>query len=155
MALGCRGLLAHAETMKERPEQSTTTELTVEECLELLATASVGRFAVAGPAGSPLVVPVNFVLDGDVIAFRTAPGAKLDALRRHRASFQVDWIDPLHRTGWSVLVQGLAFEGSAPDVEVEPWDAGPKLYWIRLIPSAITGRRLTLPAVDLDERGYR
>jgi nitroimidazol reductase NimA-like FMN-containing flavoprotein (pyridoxamine 5'-phosphate oxidase superfamily) len=141
--------------MEERPSERITEELSVDECLELLSSATVGRIAVAGPDGPPLVVPVNFVLDGDVVVFRTSPGTKLEALRRHRASFQADWIDPLHRTGWSVLVQGLAFEGSAPDVDLEPWEAGPKRYWIRLVPSAITGRRLSLPSVELDGRGYR
>jgi uncharacterized protein len=145
---------AHPEGMEDR-QQASTEELTVDECLELLASTTIGRIAVAGPDGPPLVVPVNFVLEGDVVVFRTAPGAKLDALRRHRASFQVDWIDPLHPVRWSVLVQGLAFEGSAPDVELEPWEGGPKRYWIRLVPSAITGRRLVLPSIGVDGRGYR
>ena len=155
MALGAIPRTAHPDGMEDRSEHSTTHELTVDECLELLATASVGRIAVAGPDGPPLVVPVNFVLEGSVIVFRTAPGAKLDALRRNRASFQVDSIDPLHRTGWSVLLQGLAFEGSPPEVDPDPWESGAKHYWIRLVPSSITGRRIALPTVELDPRGYR
>lgn len=142
-------------------EGSTTGEhtrlapLSREECLELLATASVGRVAVALPGEPPLVVPVNFALDGEVIVFRTDAGSKLDALRDQPASFQVDCIDPLHRTGWSVLVQGFPHETSPADVTVEPWDAGPKEHWVRIFPGAITGRRLTLRDIPTDERGYR
>jgi nitroimidazol reductase NimA-like FMN-containing flavoprotein (pyridoxamine 5'-phosphate oxidase superfamily) len=129
--------------------------LSVEECLELLATASVGRLAVAQAGRPPLVVPVNFALDGDVIVFRSDLGAKLDALRQEPASFQVDWIDPLHHTGWSVLVQGFAYESSPVDVEVEPWAGGPKQHWVRLFAGTVTGRRLTLTLAEVDERGYR
>ena len=72
-------------------DRTTLEPLTREECLELLATASVGRVAVALPGGPPLVLPVNFALDGDVVVFRSDPGSKLDALREHPASFQVDF----------------------------------------------------------------
>ena len=75
--------------------------------------------------------------------------------REHPASFQVDCIDPFHRTGWSVLVQGFAYETSPADVEVEPWDGGPKAHWVRIYAGGITGRRLTLPQVGPDPRGYR
>ncbi len=129
--------------------------LTAEECLVLLATASVGRVAVALPGGPPLVLPVNYAIDDDVIVFRTDPGSKLTALREYPASFQVDSIDPFHRTGWSVLVQGFAYETSPADLDVDPWDSGPKAHWVRIYPGAITGRRITLPQADLDERGYR
>jgi nitroimidazol reductase NimA-like FMN-containing flavoprotein (pyridoxamine 5'-phosphate oxidase superfamily) len=128
--------------------------LSREECLQLLSTVSVGRVAVAEPGGPPLVVPVNYVVDGDVIVFRSDPGSKLDALREHPASFQVDLIDPFHRTGWSVLVQGVAYETSPAQVNVEPWDRGPKAHWVRIFPGAISGRRLRLPEVPPDPRGY-
>ncbi len=129
--------------------------LTAEECLGLLATASVGRVAVALPGGPPLVVPVNYAVEADVIVFRTDPGTKLYALREHPASFQVDSIDPFHRTGWSVLIQGFAYETSPADVDVDPWDSGPKDHWVRIFPGAITGRRILLPPTELDPRGYR
>jgi hypothetical protein len=135
--------------------QTTLEVLDREECLRLLGTASVGRVAVALPGGAPLVVPVNYALDDDVVVLRTDPGSKLDALREHPASFQVDQIDPFHRTGWSVLVQGFAYESSPVDVDLEPWDGGPKAHWVRIFAGAITGRRLRLPVVELDQRGYR
>jgi hypothetical protein len=86
------------------------------------------------------------VLTGDTILFRTHPGTKLDALRRRPAAFQVDSIDEVHRTGWTVLVQGVAHEASPHDLagaEPDPWaEAGP--HWIQVVPRFISGRRFQL-----------
>jgi nitroimidazol reductase NimA-like FMN-containing flavoprotein (pyridoxamine 5'-phosphate oxidase superfamily) len=134
-------------------------ELEHDECLKLVASLSIGRIAVTvEDFDAPLVVPVNYVLDGDVVVFRTGPGAKLHALRDTPVSFQVDLIDPLHRTGWSVLVRGIASEATGKEVEhlvVEPWAPGDKHHWIRVLPTAITGRKIRLPDVPWDTRGYR
>ena len=130
-------------------------ELTLEECFDLLASASIGRVAVARPGEAPLVVPVNFTLDDQVVMFRTGPGSKLDTLREHPASFQVDCVDPYHRTGWSVLVTGFAYESAPSGVGLDPWDPGPKEYWVRIVAETVTGRRITLAPSDLDPRGYR
>jgi uncharacterized protein len=133
-------------------------ELARDECLLLLGAFTVGRVAIALPSGSVLVVPVNYVLDGEAIVFRSDPGEKLDHLHGAPASFQIDFIDPVHHTGWSVLVQGTAHRVSATEVEhlaVEPWAGGQKPHWVRVVPSAITGRRLIAPNLPLDLRGYR
>ncbi|MFD6327938.1 DUF1918 domain-containing protein, partial [Streptomyces sp. NPDC058442] len=47
-------------------------DLTPQECRTLLSTHGVGRIAVTTPQG-PAVVPVNYEVVGDTIAFRTAP----------------------------------------------------------------------------------
>lgn len=54
-------------------------ELPRDECLRLLAPLAIGRFAVTTPDGSPLVVPVNYVLDGEIVVFRSDPGLRGDA----------------------------------------------------------------------------
>lgn len=133
-------------------------EIPLDECIALLRSMSVGRIAVALPAegDSPLVVPVNYVVDGDVVVFRTDPGSKLDRLHETSVSFQVDLIDPFHRTGWSVLVRGVAREASADEAEhvhVQSWAGGPKLHWVRVTPLAITGRRIRLPELPERRRG--
>jgi hypothetical protein len=74
-------------------DDPTLEVLTREECLRLVATLPVGRIAVNGVGGPPHVVPVNYVLDGDVIVFRTDPGTKLSALRKRPVTFQTDLID--------------------------------------------------------------
>ena len=57
-------------------------------------------------AGRAAIFPVNYVLDGDTIVFRTDPGTKLGAAGRARASFEIDSVDREHRTGWSVVASG-------------------------------------------------
>ena len=123
-------------------------ELTRDECLRLLRAFTVGRVAIASASGSVVVVPVNYVVDGDVIVFRSDPGEKLGRLHERPASFQIDWIDPFHHTGWSVLVRGTAFRATAAEVEhldIRSWAAGDKQYWVRVVPGEITGRRLVAP----------
>lgn len=72
-------------------------ELPRDECFELLRSRPVGRLAVSLTGRAPLVVPVNFVVDGDDIVFQSYAGTKLTALRDQPVSFQVDEIDPWRR----------------------------------------------------------
>jgi nitroimidazol reductase NimA-like FMN-containing flavoprotein (pyridoxamine 5'-phosphate oxidase superfamily) len=137
--------------------QASLDELTTQECYELLATVLVGRLAVAGDDGCPTVVPVNFVLDGESVVFRTDAGMKLHALRSGRASFQADHVDPHAGTGWSVLVRGAVHTATAWEVarlDLEPWAPGAKGTWFRLTPRFVTGRRLSAAGAELDGRGY-
>ena len=135
---------------------ATFDELDRSECLELAATHTIGRLAVVLRAGSPLVVPINYALDGEIVVFRTGPGSKLTSLGERPVSFQVDEVDEAHRTGWSVLIQGVAFVMSGPpgDIEIESWAPGDKDHWIRIIPASITGRRISVPMWPVDGRGY-
>ena len=141
-------------------EEPVVDELDREECLRLLATQSVGRVAVTEPDWAPHVVPVNYVLLRDSIVFRSGRGTKLRLLVTEPVSFEVDFVDPFHRTGWSVLVKGLAYQASnweieVEDVHIEPFAPGRKDYWARLVPHSITGRRIRLPAAaPFDPRGY-
>ena len=131
-------------------------ELTREECLALLAAHSVGRIAVIGDDNMPFVVPVNYRLSADTIVFRTEAGTKLDALQRHPVAFQIDAIDPLERSGWSVLVRGIAHEVTPQELEsvhVEPW-IGPTSHLIQVVPRLISGRRIRLPSAEYESRGY-
>jgi nitroimidazol reductase NimA-like FMN-containing flavoprotein (pyridoxamine 5'-phosphate oxidase superfamily) len=133
-------------------------ELSRTACFELLAQVPYGRFAVARREGSPLVVPVNFVLDGESIVFRTGPGTKLSELPHHLVSFQADQVDVVHRTGWSVLVEGVAFEMSEVEIghrQLETWAPGHREHWVRIVPAVVTGRLLTMaPPPESDGRAY-
>ena len=133
--------------------------LSREEALALVATLEIGRIAVGRAGQPPLVVPVNYVLDGEVIVFRSDPGTKLSVLvRGEPVSFQVDLVDPFHRSGWSVLVTGTAFEATHWEVDhltVEPWAGGDKQHWVRLEPDTVTGRRVQFQEpVEEDLPGY-
>src|SRR5688572_22937610 len=111
-------------------------ELSRADCVELLRSRVVGRVAVIVDDGSPLVVPVNYVMDGETVVFRTGPGSKLGGLRTQPLSFQIDDQDPYRRAGWSVLVRGVAFEIEERDAPEDPgpWAPGEKAHWVRLTP---------------------
>ena len=138
-------------------QDPTLEEMSRDECLQLVASMSIGRVAVGRADDPPLVVPVNYVLDGEVIVFRSDPGTKLFAAREGPISFQVDVVDTYHRRGWSVLISGIAHEASAVEVEhltVEPWAGGEKQHWVRVVPGQVTGRRVRLPEIRTSDRGY-
>ncbi|HET7489931.1 MAG TPA: pyridoxamine 5'-phosphate oxidase family protein [Acidimicrobiales bacterium] len=120
-------------------------DLSLDECMRLLADSTVGRFAVATPGAAPLVVPVNYLLDGDAVVFRSGPGSKLRGLRGLPVSFEVDRIDEVRHTGWSVLLRGRAYEATRWEVEhlhLETWVPGDKGHWVRIVPEGISGRRI-------------
>ena len=126
-------------------------ELGRQECLELLATQSIGRLAVADHGHyPPHIVPVNFVLDGDRVVFRSDWGLKfrLSVLAEHSVSFEVDHLDPEGRLAWSVVVQGRVdllaqdeVDASAQAPNLRPL-VGELRQWIQIVPYVITGRKL-------------
>lgn len=90
------------------------TALTENECLRRLAEHKVGRISVTSRA-LPVIVPVNYVLTGHTILFRTEPGGMLaNATDNTVVAFEVDDLADDGRSGWSVLAVGVAqhIEGS-------------------------------------------
>lgn len=143
--------------MDERADLPELEVLDVGACLELLGECSLGRVALNERLG-PIVVPVNYALDGDTIVFRTDEGAKLRGVETQPMSFQVDGFDELRETGWSVLVRGVAHEvaeGEVAHLHLRSWAAGAKRHWVRLVPSVVTGRRVAAVELPFDDRGYR
>ena len=125
--------------------------LTADECYRLLSTQQIGRLGV-NAEHYPLIYPVNYALEHDVIVLRMAPGTKLAAAEHANVTFEVDEIDQRTRSGWSVLVRGLA-EEVTPEHRAElaarteatgltAWAPGDHGHWVRLIPQAISGRRI-------------
>ncbi len=82
------------------------TEMSAGECRDLMGSTSVGRVGFVDEDG-PVVLPVNYVLDGSTVLFRTSPH---NSLARHLDSavvaFEVDEFDDFTQSGWSVLVRG-------------------------------------------------
>jgi nitroimidazol reductase NimA-like FMN-containing flavoprotein (pyridoxamine 5'-phosphate oxidase superfamily) len=118
-------------------------------CLSLLSAVSVGRVGfVAG--GEVLVLPVNFVVDGQDVVFRTASGSKLASAEVGTpVAFEADNYDDITQSGWSVLVSGRA-EVVEDDEEIGrlgqlglySWaSAMDRPFWIRIRPTSVTGRR--------------
>ncbi|HUR23175.1 MAG TPA: pyridoxamine 5'-phosphate oxidase family protein [Acidimicrobiales bacterium] len=120
------------------------------ECLLLLAGQKVGRLGFVVD-GQPMVLPVNYTVERDVVVFRTGEGAKLEAAHGTKVAFEVDEIDTDARTGWSVVIQGVADEiaatGDWPDEVLRAgagptWIPAPTDHCVRITPAVISGRRL-------------
>jgi nitroimidazol reductase NimA-like FMN-containing flavoprotein (pyridoxamine 5'-phosphate oxidase superfamily) len=76
------------------------------ECLRLLATVPIGRLVITR-GGLPAVRLVSFLVDGDSIIFATADDdSRRAAERGDVVAFQVDDVDAVRRTGWSVTTAG-------------------------------------------------
>jgi len=126
-------------------------DLGPEECRALLSTHGVGRVAVTAPDGRPAVVPVNYEIVDDAIAFRTAPGSVPAAAVGTDVAFEVDHLDEALSQGWSVLAVGPARAVTDPDAARrlaggaygEPWAGGEREMWVSIRPTRLTGRRIS------------
>jgi uncharacterized protein len=122
-------------------------EIDAAECLDLLAGTTVGRVAYCDEDG-PVVLPVNYVVNGGDVMFRISPHSSLaQHLRSGPAAFQIDESDAYTQSGWSVLVRGTAAfveydELPEPTSRPSPWPEGNRTLHVRITPSSITGRRL-------------
>jgi hypothetical protein len=92
-------------------------EIPKDECLQLLSQRSVGRLAVVR-MGRPLIFPVNYAFDGEVVVFRTDPGQKLSGSLLRKVAFEVDDVDEAAGTGWSVLLQATATRSPTPSTTI-------------------------------------
>ena len=140
--------------MAEYPTDHAGLEiLPFERCLELLATAPVGRVSFFAD-GEIVVLPVNHVVDGQDPIFCTARGSKLSAAEgQNLVAFEADGFDERTKSGWSVLVNGRA-QAIYEDVEIQrlsrlgphPWVTGTEHpFWIRIRPTSINGRQTPEP----------
>jgi len=116
------------------------------ECLRLLESAAVGRIGITSGA-LPVILPINYRVDGARILFRTGVGTKLDAATRNAVvAFEVDHIDPVYHSGWSVVVTGVAtdVDGASDDaVWATPrWTHGAEDRLVAISIDEISGRRL-------------
>ena len=130
-------------------------------CRRLLASATIGRVGLSAGA-LPTVLPVSFLLIDDGIVFRTGRGTKLEAATHGAVvAFEVDDIDPLSHTGWSVVVTGIARELSALDdlerlrsMPVPSWGLGAADRYVCISTDLITGRRIARPVPPLHLDGH-
>jgi nitroimidazol reductase NimA-like FMN-containing flavoprotein (pyridoxamine 5'-phosphate oxidase superfamily) len=129
-------------------EWATMNVLTEGRCIELLKAYRWGRLAAA-LENWPAILPVNYAFDGDNIVIKTAPGAKLAESPMTPVAFEIDDADHDGAWGWSVLVQGPAFDiTTAVDEtsvrlrqsELKTWAPGRKDHWIRIAAMRISGR---------------
>ncbi len=138
-------------------DKSEMDVLSSSECYQMLGARHIGRLGVVAEL-YPLIIPVNYALDRDVVVIRTAPGSTVARAEHANVTFQVDEMNFTNASGWSVLLRGQAESLTAEHSEeliertratgVEPWAPGERNHWMRIIPHGISGRRIT-PGEDL------
>lgn len=124
--------------------------LGLEECLDRLRKARIGRLAFVRDGG-PVVLPVNHGVDDVGVVFRTTWGSKLlMAEQQGPVAFEVDGVDEERETGWSVLVTGSAsivYETAEAErlegLGVHSWaGVDEDALWVRILAEDISGREI-------------
>ena len=124
------------------------TVLSEEESWRRLGGVALGRL-VTSFAGEPEIFPVNYVVQGRTVLFRTAEGTKLfSAVASSTVVFEAD--DHNADEGWSVIVRGRArMLRTAAEIEeaeharLKTWIATRKIRYVLVTPSEVTGRHFT------------
>ncbi|MGQ4390663.1 pyridoxamine 5'-phosphate oxidase family protein [Streptomyces sp. SAS_270] len=125
-------------------------EIERQECLRLMAKAPVGRIVHTRHA-LPAVLPVNFRVDTDgAVVLRTSAASELvRAVDGAVVAFEVDEVDAVAHSGWSVVVTGSATVVTDPDeherlLRTGPrsWAPSPEEVFVRIQPELVTGREL-------------
>jgi hypothetical protein len=119
------------------------------DCLRLLGSVPVGRIGFFAD-GEIVILPVNHLVDGQDVIFRTGAGSKLSSVGgKNLVGFEADAYDARTRSGWSVVVSGSAeVVESGEEIRrlnefgLRSWgSATDSPSWIRIRPTSITGRR--------------
>lgn len=125
-------------------------ELGRQECLDRLRQAPIGR-VVHTQNALPAVLPVNFSLDAQfAVLLRTSPESELvRSIDGVVVAFEVDAVDAVTHSGWSVVVTGHATLVDDPAEHQHltrtgprSWIASPQDVFIRIASELVTGREL-------------
>ena len=124
-------------------------ELDEDECWELAGTVPVGRVVWTGSKG-PMVVPVNFVVQDRRVVVHSSPYSEMVRdVDDSRVVFEVDEVDPVTRSGWSVLLRGrahVAFRDTDSDLpDVDTWAEGSRRLAVVIEVDEVSGRRVGAP----------
>ena len=87
------------------------------------------------------------------MVFRTAVGSAFHALvRSAEATFEIDGIEKHARTGWSVIMSGVANEVTNPNeisrldgLALDSWAPGHKAHWMRIRAPTVLGGASSCP----------
>lgn len=123
-----------------------------DESLALLEEGVLGRVALSMGA-LPTILPVSYRLVEGYVVFRTGVGSKLDAAARGAViAFEVDSFDAEARTGWSVVVTGIARDTPSHDwaapilsAAIPRWAPAGATRVLHLPTDVISGRRIAVP----------
>lgn len=100
-----------------------------------------------------MIVPVNFLVDGRSVVYRTRPESVGAVGAGTPLAFEADRLDEERMRGWSVLLTGTAEHITDPTTTgpladragARPWAGGSRPLWIRVLPEEITGRVIDIP----------
>lgn len=122
-------------------------ELSEAECWALLHRSGLGRLATAADSRAD-IFPVNYLVHGETLLMRTAPGTKLQQVGdAPNVAFEADGHDADRY--WSVVVRGHAkhltdqariIQSGA--LELVSWVPTDKNEFVQITPTSITGRSL-------------
>ncbi|MCW2810414.1 MAG: hypothetical protein JWP61_872 [Friedmanniella sp.] len=124
-------------------------QLSIAECRQYLQATRVGRVGWCGEHG-PLILPVAYVLQGNVIVFRTGEtGPMAELVRPQPVAFEIDAFDPSRRDAWSVSVVGrsqrAAPASGGPELKPDPvpWVSADRRLRLAITMDSVTGRLLS------------
>lgn len=136
-------------TVWDHDEHGTVAEVSEDECWEFLRRRPFGRLAYH-LAGEVSIAPINVVVDGSRLVFRTGEGSKL--LGMHMSddvAYETDEVSGDVAT--SVVVRGRPRvlsgeeEERAESLPLAPWSPTWKSTFVEVQVGEITGRRFRLP----------
>jgi nitroimidazol reductase NimA-like FMN-containing flavoprotein (pyridoxamine 5'-phosphate oxidase superfamily) len=133
------------------PAGGTLRRLGRRECLALLQMASIGRVMFVA-AGVPRAQPAAFTVHDGAILLTTSRDSALAAAvtTGGLTAFEIDETHLRRRTGWSVVVTGVASPVDPADGDaltaagrIRPWVAGHDQVAVRLPCTRVSGRVVT------------
>ncbi|GAA1033626.1 pyridoxamine 5'-phosphate oxidase family protein [Virgisporangium ochraceum] len=127
--------------------------LDAEECMARLASVPFGRVVFTHRA-LPAIRPVNHIVDRGQVIIRTNLGTAIGSAagRGTVVAYEADAIDPVTRTGWSVVVTGVAQVITEPDEVaryqglLDAWVDGERNSVIRIPAELVSGYELLVRA---------
>ena len=135
--------------MSTKPATRRVKTMTDLECVTQLSNTPVGRIAFLQD-GMPSMAPVNYRWHEDTIVFRTQEGQKLVGSQGRPVCFEIDGWNRARKTGWSVLVKGIASEVTEwaakeqlEQIGLTPWTNDVwRRRWVQVLPMEVTGREI-------------
>lgn len=128
--------------------------LDAEECMSRLASVPFGRVVFTHRA-LPAIRPVNHIVDRGQVIIRTNLGTAIGSAagRGTVLAYEADAIDAATRTGWTVVVTGVAQLITEPEEVaryqglLDAWVEGERNCVIRIPAELVTGYELLAQAV--------
>jgi nitroimidazol reductase NimA-like FMN-containing flavoprotein (pyridoxamine 5'-phosphate oxidase superfamily) len=123
--------------------------LSPQHCMALLGSVPFGRVVFTHRA-LPAIRPVNHIVDDGNVIIRSSLGSGISGAAGNGlvVAYEADAIDASTRTGWSVVVTGLArLVHDADDIAryerlLDPWVDGRRDCVVRIPPDLVTGYQL-------------